>query len=55
LFEDSGKFPGSSNLVDTGAGRRIRPGTKAEDMAEGPELVELADVRRTYTHKPTLP
>ena len=43
MFEDHAKFP--SNAIDTGAARRIRPGTKAEDMAEGPPLVELADVR----------
>lgn len=33
-----------SNL-DHAAARRIRPGTKAEDMAEGPPLVELSEVR----------
>ncbi|KAK0325601.1 hypothetical protein LTR82_003136 [Friedmanniomyces endolithicus] len=48
LFEDSGKFSGGGNLVDTGAGRRIRPGTKAEDIAEGPELVELADIDSAF-------
>lgn len=32
-----------SNL-DHAAARRIRPGTKAEDMAEGPPLVELSEV-----------
>lgn len=31
--------------LDHAAARRIRPGTKAEDMAEGPPLVELAEVR----------
>lgn len=31
--------------LDNGASRRIRPGTKAEDMTEGPPLVELAEVR----------
>ena len=30
--------------MDQGASRRIRPGTKAADMHEGPPLVELADV-----------
>jgi len=44
LFEDQGKFPTLS--VDTGASRRIRPGTKAEDMAEGPPLVPLHEVYR---------
>src|ERR1700757_4469161 len=43
LFEDHGKFPGI-NSIDTGAARRIRPGTKAEDMTEGPPLVELQEV-----------
>lgn len=42
LFEEHGKLAG--NTTDTGAARRIRPGTKAEDMAEGPPLVELSDV-----------
>ena len=32
-----------SNL-DHNAARRIRPGTKAEDMAEGPPLVDLSEV-----------
>lgn len=32
-----------SNL-DHAAERRIRPGTKAQDMAEGPPLVELSEV-----------
>lgn len=43
LFEEHGKFP-NLNSIDAGAGRRIRPGTKSEDMAEGPPLVELQDV-----------
>lgn len=44
LFEEHGsKFPGI-NSIDTGASRRIRPGTRAEDMAEGAPLVELQDV-----------
>lgn len=29
---------------DTGAMRRIRPGTKAADMASGPPLVPLSEV-----------
>jgi hypothetical protein len=33
-----------SNL-DHNAARRIRPGTKAEDMAEGPPLLDLSEVR----------
>ena len=43
LFEEHGK-PLGANTVDNGASRRIRPGTKAEDMAEGPPLIELAEV-----------
>ena len=39
--EEQQKF--FSNL-DHGAARRIRPGTKAEDMAEGPPLVDLSEV-----------
>ena len=35
---------GGANHVDIGASRRIRPGTKAADMAEGPPLVELGEV-----------
>jgi hypothetical protein len=35
-----------SNL-DHNAARRIRPGTRAEDMAEGPPLVELSEVWTT--------
>ena len=42
-FEEHGKFPGV-NSIDTGASRRIRPGTKAEDMAEGPPLTEFHEV-----------
>ncbi|KAI9695486.1 MAG: hypothetical protein M1820_008588 [Bogoriella megaspora] len=33
---------------DTGASRRIRPGTKAEDMAEGPPLVDLQDIDSAF-------
>lgn len=44
LFEDHGK---PQTTMDTGASRRIRPGTKAEDMAEGPPLIDLQDVRTT--------
>ncbi|RMZ07347.1 hypothetical protein D0860_05158 [Hortaea werneckii] len=43
LYEDHGKLqtPIDSNAA---ASRRIRPGTKAEDMAEGPPLVDLQDL-----------
>ena len=30
--------------LDAGGARRIRPGTKAVDMAEGPPLVDLSEV-----------
>ena len=43
LFEDTNSLAGISN-IDAGASRRIRPGTKAIDMAEGPPLVELQEV-----------
>jgi hypothetical protein len=46
LFEEHGKLP--SNTADTGASRRIRPGTKAEDMAEGPPLIELQDIDSAF-------
>lgn len=35
----------SSNSIEEGQRRRIRPGTKAVDMATGPELVPLHEVR----------
>ena len=60
LYDDGKSLPTSS-----GASRRIRPGTKAEDMAEGPPLVELSDIdsafqltehlkalHHSYTHPP---
>ncbi|KAF2002278.1 Mob1/phocein [Amniculicola lignicola CBS 123094] len=34
--------------LDQGAARRIRPGTKAPDMAEGPPLVELAEIDSAF-------
>lgn len=43
MSEEKGKLGGFGN-VDHGASRRIRPGTKAADMAEGPPLVELSEV-----------
>ncbi|GAB1743001.1 hypothetical protein NU219Hw_g8698t1 [Hortaea werneckii] len=64
LYEDHGKLqtPTDSNAA---ASRRIRPGTKAEDMAEGPPLVDLQDLdspfqltehlkalHYSYTHPP---
>ena len=47
LTEDQGKLDNASK-VDHGASRRIRPGTKAADMAEGPPLVELTEVRPSF-------
>jgi hypothetical protein len=41
-FDENNKLPGST--PDGSASRRIRPGTMAEDMAEGPPLVELSEV-----------
>ncbi len=35
---------GGSDIIDQGASRRIRPGTKAAEMHEGPPLVEFSDV-----------
>src|SRR3712207_5766926 len=32
------------STLDNGASRRIRPGTRAADMAEGPPLVDLSEV-----------
>jgi hypothetical protein len=32
-------------IIESNAGRRIRPGTKAADMAAGPPLVPLSEVR----------
>ncbi|EON68233.1 hypothetical protein W97_07491 [Coniosporium apollinis CBS 100218] len=47
MSEDKGKLGGFSN-VDQGASRRIRPGTKAADMAEGPPLVELSEIDSAF-------
>ncbi|KAJ9635975.1 hypothetical protein H2199_008330 [Coniosporium tulheliwenetii] len=47
LSEEKGKLGGFSN-VDQGASRRIRPGTKAADMAEGPPLVELSEIDSAF-------
>lgn len=40
----SPKFPGGA----AEASRRIRPGTKAEDMAEGPPVTELMDIDSAF-------
>ena len=47
LFDDGSKFPSGGNN-NSGAARRIRRGTKAEDMAEGPPLIELSDIDSAY-------
>ncbi|KAF2098587.1 Mob1/phocein, partial [Rhizodiscina lignyota] len=47
LPEDQGKLENASK-VDHGASRRIRPGTKAADMAEGPPLVELTEIDSAF-------
>lgn len=38
----------TSSRPDEGAARRIRPGTKAADMAMGPPLVPLSQVRTEF-------
>ncbi|KAF1960670.1 Mob1/phocein [Byssothecium circinans] len=38
-----------SSTLD-GASRRIRPGTKAEDMAEGPPLVDLSEIESAFQY-----
>lgn len=42
---------GGVNKPDIGATRRIRPGTKAADMASGPPLVPLAEVSSQFSTK----
>ncbi|KAF2141411.1 uncharacterized protein K452DRAFT_327100 [Aplosporella prunicola CBS 121167] len=39
---------GAPVAVDHGASRRIRPGTKAADMAEGPPPLELKDIESAF-------
>ncbi|EGP87538.1 unnamed protein product [Zymoseptoria tritici ST99CH_1A5] len=46
-YEDNTNILGA-NSIDAGAGRRIRPGTKREDMAEGPPLVELQEIDSAF-------
>ncbi|CAI6337462.1 unnamed protein product [Periconia digitata] len=36
------------STLDNGASRRIRPGTKADDMAEGPPLVDLSEIDSAF-------
>ncbi|KAK7539799.1 Mob1 family protein [Phyllosticta citribraziliensis] len=36
------------STVDQGASRRIRPGTRAADMAEGPPLADLKDIESAF-------
>ncbi|KAK6442260.1 hypothetical protein LTR95_001510 [Oleoguttula sp. CCFEE 5521] len=46
LFE--GNFLSHTRNGDSGASRRIRPGTKADDMAEGPPLVDLQEIDSAF-------
>ncbi len=45
--EGQGFQLGEAAKQDDGSTRRIRPGTKAADMASGPPLIPLAEVRPT--------
>jgi hypothetical protein len=45
--EEQGKLLAS---LDHAAARRIRPGTKAVDMAEGPPLVDMSEVATTFQY-----
>ncbi|PVH93626.1 Mob1/phocein, partial [Periconia macrospinosa] len=36
------------STLDNGASRRIRPGTRADDMAEGPPLVDLSEIDSAF-------
>jgi hypothetical protein len=38
---------GQLENLDTGASRRIRPGTKSTEMPEGPPLVDISEVSST--------
>lgn len=55
LFEDHAQPPSSSS-PSLSASRRIRPGAKAEDMASGPPLIDLHEVRHSnpYPLQPSL-
>ncbi|PSK34110.1 MOB-like protein phocein [Elsinoe australis] len=46
-LEDLDKI-GQTTSIDQGASRRIRPGTKSEDMLEGPPLVELQEIDSAF-------
>lgn len=46
-MDDIGKLEAPETFTQ-GASRRIRPGTKAADMPEGPPLVELTEVARRW-------
>ncbi|KAF2153285.1 Mob1/phocein [Myriangium duriaei CBS 260.36] len=46
-LEDLDKI-GQAATLDQGAGRRIRPGTKAEDMHEGPPLIDPIDIDSAF-------
>nr|OQO28061.1 hypothetical protein B0A51_08220 [Rachicladosporium sp. CCFEE 5018] len=44
----AGNFLSHTRNGDSGASRRIRPGTKADDMAEGPPLVDLQEIDSAF-------
>ncbi|KAF2718633.1 Mob1/phocein [Polychaeton citri CBS 116435] len=50
LFEDQQQLGHHINTgnVDANASRRIRPGTRSEDMAAGPPLIELSDIDSAF-------
>jgi hypothetical protein len=44
--------PDAQTLDDSGS-KRIRPGTKSADMAKGPPLVDISEVKR-FIHIPNI-
>lgn len=46
ILDDASKLLGGT--LDNGAARRIRPGTRSEDIAEGPPLVELSELDSAF-------
>ena len=56
LGESASTIPDSEDTakLDQGATRRIRPGTKAADMASGPPLISLNQVSQSNTIIPSL-
>ncbi|KAI5207953.1 hypothetical protein AUEXF2481DRAFT_9 [Aureobasidium subglaciale EXF-2481] len=47
-LDSEDKMLGASHKADVDASRRIRPGTRAEDMQEGPPLVELQQIDSAF-------